>query len=223
MLSDFIKLFQFQTHDSDVFTLGLLFFFMLTNGGNPMAITLTFFKNEICHDSKINLKPLDLLRKDTDTILFIDLIKKMIRKTPDQRETCDNLIKHAALKSNEERLEIVQLLSNKCFFQDKCINEYLVKMMDKNGVHMKESLREESDAWQEFLVGGLMLPEDLDIKICSSLLKILSKQVTIYFWMLSLLHFIIVFIESPRFTPANHGSDAKLLSSPVQYLPRRVA
>ena len=147
-----------------------------------MAITSTFFKNEISHDYKINLKLLDSLTKDTDTILFIDLIKRMIEKVPDQRQTCESLIHHAALKTNKGRLEIVQHLAGKCFDGDKCINEYLVKVMDKKEVHMEGALGEDSAEWKKLLAETSKLPDSPDIKKCSSLLKIFTKQVIIRFW-----------------------------------------
>ena len=171
IFSDFYEFFQFKTADSDVFTLGLLFHFLLTNGANPMAITSTLFKSEIKIESKISLKLLDALTKDTDTILFIDLIKRMIQEVPDQRETCEDLVEHAALKSKEERLQIIKHLAEKCFDGDKCKNEYLVKVMNKKKVHMEGSLGEDSAEFHKLLAEISKLPNGPDIKTCSSLLK----------------------------------------------------
>ena len=130
------------------------------------------------HKVKVDLKPLDTLTKDTDTILFIDLIKRMIQEVPDKRETCENLIDHAVLMNCEERLKIVQRLEGKCFDRDKCMNEYLVKMMNKKEVHMEGFLGEDSAEWKEFVAEVAKLSQlKPDIKTCSSLLKIFNKWV----------------------------------------------
>ena len=151
---------------------------MLTKGENPLAITTTFTKSEFHHNLKIDLQLLKALTKDTDTILLIDLIKRMIQKVPDQRETCENLIDHVALKSNEERLKIVRNLAEKCFDLDNCKNEYLMKVMDKKEVHMEGFLGEDSAEWREFSAETGKNPNlKLDIKICSNLFKIFKGWV----------------------------------------------
>ena len=143
-----------------------------------MAITTTFLKGEFHHNLKIELQLLEALTKDTDTILSIDLIKRMVHKYPDQRETCENLIEHAALKSNEERVKIVRHLAEKCFDKDECINEYLVKVIDKKEVHMDGSLGEDSAEWREFLAEVAKLSQlKPDIKTCSNLLKMFQALV----------------------------------------------
>ena len=158
--------------------MGLLFFFMLTKGGSPLAITTTFFRSEIHHKVKINLQLFEALTKDTNTILFIDLVKRMIQEVPEQRETYENLIDHASLKSNYERLQIVLHLADKCFDGNKCNNEYLVKVMDKKKVHMEGFLGEDSAEWEEFLAEvAKNLKLKPDIRSCSSLLKIFKGKV----------------------------------------------
>ena len=137
-----------------------------------MDIHTTFLKNECHHKVKIDFKHLAVLTKDTDTILFIDLLKRMIQEVPDQRETCEDLIEHAALKSVEGRLKIVGDLAGKCFDGDKCINEYLVKVMNKKEAHMEGSLGEKSAEWKELLAEVSNLPGIPDIKTCSSLVCI---------------------------------------------------
>ena len=157
-----------------------------------MVITMNLSRDKMHHEVTIKLKLLDELRTNTDSILFIDLLKRMVEKIPDQRETCEHLIGHAALKSNQERLEIVQLLAEKCFDGDECINEYLIKVMDKNEVHMEGSLAEDSAEWKKLLAEVANF--QTDIKKCSSLLKIFAVQVIFCSWTLaSILNFIIVF------------------------------
>ena len=151
---------------------------MLTKKGSPLDFNTKFLNSKFHHKVKIDLQLLEVLTKDTDTILFIDLIKRIIQEVPDQRETCEDLIEHAALKSNEERVEIVERLAKKCFDGDKCKNEYLVKVMNKKEVHMEGFLGEDSAEWKELLAETTKLPKlKPDIKTCSSLLKILSDEV----------------------------------------------
>ena len=151
---------------------------MLTKKGSPLDFNIKFLKGEFHHKVKIDLKLLEALTKNTDTILFIDLIKRMIQEVPDQRETCEDLIEHAALKNEEGRLEFVQLMAGKCFDGVECKNEYLVKVIDKKEVHMEGFLGKDSAEWKEFLAEVAKYPElKPDIKTCSSLLKIFYNKV----------------------------------------------
>ena len=165
--------FQFQSAASDIFSLGLLFFFMLTKKGSPLDFNTKFLKGEFHHKVKIDLLLLENLTKETDTILLIDFIKRMIKEVPDQRENCEDLNDHAALMRNTGRYFIIFDLAYKCFDGDKCKNEYLVKLMDKKEVHMEGFLGENSAEWKELLnvTAKLSIPKP-DIKTCSNLLKI---------------------------------------------------
>ena len=145
-----------------------------------MDIHTTFLKKEFHHKVKINLKLLDALTKNTDTILFVDLLKRIIQKVPDQRGTCEDLIDHVALKSNEERFMIFRYLAKKCFDGDKCINKYLVKMMDKKEVHKEGFLGEASDEWKKYLAeAAKFLQLKPDTKTCSSLIKLFNMKMVI--------------------------------------------
>ena len=150
---------------------------MLTKRESPLTIISAFLSCEFHHEVKIDLKLLEYFKKDTDSILFVDLIKRMIKEDPNQREICKKLIEHAALKSNFERLQIVGSLGGKCFFHGKCINEFLIKVIDKNQLHMEGFLGEGSDSWQKFLAKFSYLLEKPDI--CSSYIKLFLNQVII--------------------------------------------
>ena len=150
-----------------------MFYYLFTKRESPLEITLKSFKNKINHKVKIDLKLLKTLTIDTDSILLVDLIKRMIQEVPDQRETCEDLIDHAALKSIEERLQIVQFLAGKCID-----DEFLVKLIDKREVHMEGFLGEDSAAWKEVLAEAEKYPKlKPTITTCSSLLKIFSNNV----------------------------------------------
>lgn len=102
----------------------------------------------------------------------------MVQVTPNYRETIENLINHAFFKDNEKRLQIVRELDEKCFDNGKCTNENLVKILDKNEVHMEETLGEDSNSWKEFSAkASKFLKQQPDIEICSSLVQLFSKQV----------------------------------------------
>ena len=153
---------------------------MLTKRGSPLDVHVKFVNGAIQHKTIIDSQLLDALTKDTDTILFVDLIKRMIKRVPDQRQTCENLIEHAALKTNKDRFEIVQLMAVKCFDGNECKNEYLVKMMNKKEVHLKGSLAEGSAEWEKLLDEAAKYPElKPDIKKCSDLLKVFAVEVII--------------------------------------------
>ena len=159
---------------------------MLTKRRSPLAITITFLNGKFHHKVKIDLKLLEALTKDTDNILFIDLIKRMIKEIPEHRQTCEDLIDHAALKSDQKRLEIVQHLADKCYDGDECRNEYLVKVMNKKELHVEGALGEDFAGWKEVLAEFGKLPVKPNFKACSSLLMMFTKQVIIWCWNLTL-------------------------------------
>ena len=136
---------------------------------------MKYLKDKVHYDVQINLRLLDDFQKDTDTILFIDLIKKMVHEVPEVRETCENLINHALFMNIEYRCEIVRDISRKCF--DK---ERIIRILNRNEVHMEGSLEKESDAWKNFLneISKCTSPNP-DIKVCSSLLQLFRSQVNI--------------------------------------------
>ena len=136
-----------------------------------MDINITFLKYEIKHHVKLNLKLLDGFRTDTDSILFIDLIKRMIREKPDERETCEKLIEHALFMDDQERYKIVDEIMYKCFLGEDDHN-YLIQVIDKNELHLEGFLGEESEPWKECLVKMPMYNPDRkpELKICSNLL-----------------------------------------------------
>ena len=128
---------------------------------------------------RIDLRLFNELQTNTDSILFIDMIKRMIKEVPAHRETCKDLIGHMALKSKQEWLQIVEHLADKCFDGKKCKNENLVKMIDKKEMHMEKVLGEDSAEWRELLAEFGKLQEHPDIKTCSSILKIFTEKVMI--------------------------------------------
>ena len=148
-----------------------------------MEVTLKSFMNDIQHKVKITSWLLYEFKTDTESILFVDLLKRMIEKIPDHRETYNTLIDHAIFKSNQDRLKIVLDVAKKCF--DKC-NSFLINIVNKNEVHMERFLGEETHEWKTFLDEVSKLPGDPDIKQCSSLLKIIAEQVIIWSWMFTL-------------------------------------
>ena len=146
-----------------------------------MEILKKFLNNETQLQVKISLRLLDDFRTDTDSMLFIELIKRMIRQDPDHRETSEKLLDHAIFKDNAERLGIIKSLSKKCYAGDKCINQFLVKVMNKNEVHLEGTV-EHSEPLKDLLAELTNYPEKPDIKICSSLVRLFEAKVILLFF-----------------------------------------
>ena len=143
-----------------------MFFYLFTKRENPFEATINI------HDKvKINLNLLDKYEKNIDTILYIDLIKKMVQEEPTERDTCKNLIDHVVFMGNKERLEVVHKLAEKCMDKD------FIEIIDRNKVHMKRSLSEESAEFKALLDEILKFPDvETDIKICSSILDLFQND-----------------------------------------------
>ena len=152
-------------------------FNLFTGGKNLLPITLKYFNGEQTY--QVNLKLLNEFQTDTESILFIDLIKSMVQEEPNYRGNCTKLIDHAFFKGNTDRLQIIRELAEKIFYNGKS-NENLLKIMNKNEVHMEGSLGAEFAPWKKFLAETSKYSEQQpDIKVCSSLVKLISKQVII--------------------------------------------
>ena len=152
-----------------------MIFYLFTKGGSPLTINMKYYNDEIHYEVQINLRLLDEFRKDTDTILFIDLIKKMVHKDPEGRETCENLINHAVFMNIEYRCTIVRDISRKCVDKDN-----IIKILNRNEVHMEGSLEKESDVWKDFLNEiSKCTPPSIDFKVCSNLVQLFRSQVNI--------------------------------------------
>ena len=142
---------EFQNADSDIFSMGLLFYYMLTKGEIPLDINTSFLNTETFYTVKIKMMLLDEFRTDTESILFIDLIKRMLKEVPNERETCANLIEHAVFMDFDRRCKIVQNISVKCFNKDKCINRSLIRIMDQHDLHKEGHLKVNHERWKNFL------------------------------------------------------------------------
>ena len=140
-----------------------------------MDIHTTFSKNELKHRVKVNLKLLDEFRSDTDSILFIDLIKRMIRENPEERETVYKLFQHAVFKNDEELMNIVEYIAKKCFTSTGD-NEYMIKIIDKDELHLEGFLEAEFEPWNKFTDEMIKYTQlKPDIKTCSSLLRLFTQ------------------------------------------------
>ena len=155
-------------------------------------IIMKLSKEVVHHEITIKLRLLDELRTNTDSILFIDLLKRMIEKIPDQRETCAKLIDHAIFMNIENRCEIVRTISNKCFKKDKCINQNLIKIMDQHNLHKEGSLRA---SWWDFLdEAAKCTSQQPNIEVCSSFVSLFQHIVIVNSRILSNLNTDRIFI-----------------------------
>ena len=102
----------------------------------------------------------------------------MVQEEPTERDTCQNLIDHAALRSNDERLLIFHnILKNNKHLSSSNFN-YLVKMMDSEMKHMKGFLGKNSEPWKKFLGVASKFPEvKIDLEACSSIVIFFELQV----------------------------------------------
>lgn len=76
---------------SDVFSLGLVYFYILTKGNHPFGLEVVHQQSNICNEDK---QPDIEGLKGVDAALAKDLIGKMITKTESDRPDMDEVMKH---------------------------------------------------------------------------------------------------------------------------------
>ena len=168
-----------------------MIFYFLTEGGNPLRLTKIFNDGKAHYEVEINLKPLVDHRTTSDSILFTDLIKRMIREDPDDRETCEKLIKHAVFMNEGEQCKIVEKVAYKCHaLKNKFPNSFFIKILNKDELHLEGFLGEDTEAWKNFESIRSKFPElQIDIKTCSSLLRMFD------FMVISIGNFVFIIIK----------------------------
>ena len=156
-----------------------MIFYFLTEGENPLNLQKKFKFGIAHYEVEINLKPLVDHRTTSDSILFTDLIKRMIREDPDDRETCQKLIKHAVFMNEGEQCQFVKEFAMKCYnLRWRFPNSFLIKTLDKDELHLEGFLGENTEAWKNFESIRSKFPDlQIDIKSCSSLLQMFEYMV----------------------------------------------
>lgn len=150
-----------QDDRSDVFILGLLFFYLLTNKKSPMSISPTDFEeDQMKYRVRVSMKHLDDLQAGNDSdIYLIALIKKMIQKDPQDRLTSNKLINHAAFIDSIEQIQITQRLYKKCYYFVEADNEALVKLLNEEKKHIEASLGAKSTELVQLQTRALVMSD----------------------------------------------------------------
>lgn len=172
------RFFTFQTKASDIFSLGLVFYYILTERANPMEIISRMTRDEMKYRMLINMEHLENLPNDTETVLFIDLIKIMLQRDPLARESCLHLIDHAFFTDVWSRFTFLERIYNKCGFtykywnqKSQLLNHSLIDTINQQAVHLEgyseiDANKIASDFFIRF-----------DIKNCSDILRYIVEKV----------------------------------------------
>lgn len=158
--------------------MGLVFLHLFTGGERPLPITIRIFPSNQTY--QVNLDILHKFRKDTESILFIDLIRKMIREIPGSRSTRELLIKHAVFMNITDRVAVVQSFATSFLFDsNEQDNKNRIAIIDGKKLHMKGILSAKREELENFLtvMNETYLNLDLNINVCSSLLQMFASQV----------------------------------------------
>ena len=76
---------------------------MLFERENPIEISTKLTKDEVEHKMFLNIELLNSLKQGTETILFYDLMKTMLKNNPLDRGTCSDLLVHALFAGSLSR------------------------------------------------------------------------------------------------------------------------
>jgi serine/threonine-protein kinase/endoribonuclease IRE1 len=90
------------TRSIDIFSLGLVFFYVLTNGLHPFDCGDRYMREVNIRNGKFNLKPLDALGDFAYEAK--DLIDSMLRREPKHRPTATEVMSHPFFWSAKKRL-----------------------------------------------------------------------------------------------------------------------
>lgn len=107
---------------------------MLTEGQKPMKIIAEWSNGGMKIDAKVFIRHLNDLQKDnTDIILLIDLIKRMLEEVPQKRDSCQQLIKHAVFMKFKKRRFLLRkyVVNHECFVFDSKFHP-----INKNKLHL---------------------------------------------------------------------------------------
>lgn len=93
------------TRAIDIFSLGLVFFYVLTRGSHPYDCGDRYMREVNIRKNSFDLSPLDAL--GDDSFEAKDLITAMLRHEPKQRPTAAEVMAHPFFWSRERRLEFL--------------------------------------------------------------------------------------------------------------------
>lgn len=159
--------------------MGLVFYYILTERANPMEIISRMTRDEMKFRMLINMEHLENLSNDSETALFIDLIKIMLQRDPLVRESCVQLIDHAYFADIWSRFAFLERIYNKCGFTFKYwnqkshfLNQSLIEAINQHSPHL--------NGYSEIDTNKIIASDffiRFDINNCSDILRYIIEKV----------------------------------------------
>ncbi|RWS13129.1 serine/threonine-protein kinase/endoribonuclease IRE1-like protein [Dinothrombium tinctorium] len=109
----------------DIFSLGCLFYYVLTNGFHPFGDPLERQANIL--KSQINLTKLT----EEEEYLKSNLIETMISKSPSERPTIETILKHPIFWPSDKQLQFLQDVSDR--LEKEAIDSESVRCLERGG------------------------------------------------------------------------------------------
>lgn len=118
---------QRTTYAVDLFSLGCLYYYVLSKGLHPFGDTLRRQANILNHEYNLN----DLLGSDWEINLQKPLISALISSLPDDRPPCEAVLKHPIFWTNAEILAFFQDVSDRVEKADQ--DDVVLQQLEYNG------------------------------------------------------------------------------------------
>ncbi|KAL2916326.1 bifunctional endoribonuclease/protein kinase ire1 [Polyrhizophydium stewartii] len=115
------------TRAVDIFSIGCVFFYVLTGGGHPFGDKFSREMNVL--RGNFRLDALDVLKEES--VLAKDLIKRMISKDPSKRPDAASVLRHPFFWTPLQRLTFLQEVSDRFEAESKEPPSALVKLLER--------------------------------------------------------------------------------------------
>lgn len=143
---------SFQTTSVDIFSLGCVYYYVLSNGHHLFGEPLKRQANILSRDYDLSKLSRSNKMKPHESVLAPQLIEDMIKHDPSERPTTHDILKHPLFWREEKTLSFFQEVSDRVE-KIKDITKNPLRMLERNAKFIVK------DDWKQHL--DEMLKEDL--------------------------------------------------------------
>lgn len=143
---------------------------MVTEGKTPIKLSAELSHDAMVMSARISTNHLNnMVMENTNIILLINLIKRMLEEDPQKRDTCVQLIEHAVFLSIKERWDLLGSFQKNHKIALRQKDSFLSNLLNENQLYLIGSKKTEVEVIQEI---EMDLPLNKNqYELCTYLLK----------------------------------------------------